>query len=227
MDSHCCSTGSRIALFSLSLGLACTPTTAQPIAPAPSAAFVQNLSLEELMKVRVVTATQVESDPFSLPFMTQAYSRRDLGRQLPRTLPQWLSEVPGVMVQKTASGQQSPYLRGLTGFRTLLLIDGIRLNNSVFRDGPNNTGAPLTPCRSLNSKSSKAPAPSSTAATRSAAPSTLSRSARATIAPARKNQAPGTVSPVFATAPPKTPSLPAPKSPAHSPIAPPSSPAGA
>ena len=41
------------------------------------------------------------------------------------------------MVQKTALGQGSPFIRGFTGFRTVLLIDGFRLNNSVFRDGPN------------------------------------------------------------------------------------------
>jgi len=54
-----------------------------------------------------------------------------------RTIPEALQQVPGVMVQKTAHGQGSPYIRGFTGFRNLFLIDGIRLNNSVFREGPN------------------------------------------------------------------------------------------
>jgi hemoglobin/transferrin/lactoferrin receptor protein len=54
-----------------------------------------------------------------------------------RTLPDLLDGLPSVMLQKTGYGQSSPFLRGFTGFRTLCLIDGVRLNNSVFRDGPN------------------------------------------------------------------------------------------
>ena len=58
-------------------------------------------------------------------------------RKMPRTVPEVLADDPTVLVQKTGHGQGSPFIRGFTGFRTLLLIDGIRLNNSVFRDGPN------------------------------------------------------------------------------------------
>jgi len=54
-----------------------------------------------------------------------------------RTIPEALKSIPAVMVQKTAHGQGSPYIRGFTGFRNLFIIDGIRLNNSVFREGPN------------------------------------------------------------------------------------------
>jgi hemoglobin/transferrin/lactoferrin receptor protein len=54
-----------------------------------------------------------------------------------RSLPEILEETPGIGVQKTGPGQGSPFIRGFTGFRNVMLIDGIRLNNSTFREGPN------------------------------------------------------------------------------------------
>ena len=48
-----------------------------------------------------------------------------------------LSNIPGVFIQKTNLGGGSAFVRGLTGNQTLLIIDGIRFNNSTFRYGPN------------------------------------------------------------------------------------------
>jgi hemoglobin/transferrin/lactoferrin receptor protein len=84
-----------------------------------------------------VTATRVEREAFEVPYSAYVLGQEELLRLPVRTLPDALQEIPGIMVQKTSYGQASPFLRGFTGFRTLMLIDGIRLNNAVFRDGPN------------------------------------------------------------------------------------------
>ena len=53
-----------------------------------------------------------------------------------RSLPEVMQAFPGVQVQKTGHGQGSPFLRGFTGQRTVLLVDGIRFDDTVFREGP-------------------------------------------------------------------------------------------
>jgi len=85
----------------------------------------------------VITPTRSKEPIQNIPFTTSVVSSDDVENNLPRTTPEVLKTTPAVMVQKTGHGQGSPFIRGFTGFRTLFLIDGIRLNNSVFRDGPN------------------------------------------------------------------------------------------
>jgi hemoglobin/transferrin/lactoferrin receptor protein len=85
----------------------------------------------------VVTATREALAVSDTPNSVTVIDAEDIIRRLGRSLPELLNETPSVMVQKTAHGQGSPFIRGFTGYRNLALIDGVRLNNAVFRDGPN------------------------------------------------------------------------------------------
>lgn len=90
------------------------------------------------LDVVVVTATRIPQKSANVPSIVNVLDADTIALDhQSRTLPESLRELPGVSVQKTGNGQGSPFLRGFTGFRNVLLIDGIRLNNSVFRSGPN------------------------------------------------------------------------------------------
>lgn len=84
----------------------------------------------------VVTGTGFAEDRLYLPQSVDSLGS-DWLRQRSRSLPEALRGQPSAMVQKTASGQSSPFLRGFTGFRTRLLVDGIPLNHAAMREGPN------------------------------------------------------------------------------------------
>ncbi|MCA8943705.1 MAG: TonB-dependent receptor [Planctomycetes bacterium] len=84
----------------------------------------------------VVTASGFREQALHTPYTFQTLDQTTMLERGSRTLPEALRYTPGVMIQKTAHGHGSPYIRGFTGRQNLLLIDGIRLNNSTFRGGP-------------------------------------------------------------------------------------------
>ncbi len=98
---------------------------------APLPLFAQD-ALPDL----IVTASRFPEHADTTHYSTTILTEEELRNAAARTLPQAFLSTPGVLVQQTTPGHGSPFIRGFTGRRNLLLQDGIRLNNSTWRGGP-------------------------------------------------------------------------------------------
>lgn len=66
---------------------------------------------------------------------TFAITKEDIFKEAPQTSADLLASVPGIKVQKSQFGGGSPVLRGMESNRVLLVVDGVRMNNAIYRKG--------------------------------------------------------------------------------------------
>jgi outer membrane receptor protein involved in Fe transport len=99
-------------------------------------AQLKDTSFKTLESITVVSRNLKITEKAS-PYSVTKLDQRQIASSGISTTPEALMGATGVFIQKTNHGGGSPFIRGLTGNQTLILIDGIRLNNSTFRYGPN------------------------------------------------------------------------------------------
>ena len=121
-------------IFAIVLLLSPLSLAQAQVSPGQSAA---ELELTELLKVRAVTGARHDQRLIDSPRQIAVVTAEDIRRRNYRSTPEALADIVGVFVQETNDGGGSPIIRGLVGNQILILVDGIRLNNSAYRLGPN------------------------------------------------------------------------------------------
>lgn len=96
----------------------------------PSSALSgENASGEVTAPEIVVTATKTVEAPFSLPVSIETVSSSDIERETAENSSELIEKVPGVSIEGSGMWEAAPVIRGFSGTRTLVLIDGDRENN--------------------------------------------------------------------------------------------------
>ncbi|RNC88363.1 MAG: TonB-dependent receptor [Winogradskyella sp.] len=92
------------------------------------------LSVEDLKQV-VVSASKFEQSKRDIPQTIVSLSSKDIELATPQTSADALLATGNVFIQKSQLGGGSPIIRGFSTNRLLIAVDGVRMNNAIFRGG--------------------------------------------------------------------------------------------
>lgn len=92
---------------------------------------IKNISLGEV----VVSINRWEEKRLETPNRVAAINMKEAAFQNPQTTADLLGMSGYVFIQKSQLGGGSPMLRGMATNRVLLVVDGVRMNNAIFRAG--------------------------------------------------------------------------------------------
>ena len=101
------------------------------LAQRPTADSSNTFGLNEV----VVSANRVQERKADIPQQIDVLTARQIRLQNPATTADALLNTGWVFVQKSQLGGGSPVLRGFEANKVLLVVDGVRLNNAIYRAG--------------------------------------------------------------------------------------------
>ena len=117
-----------ITLFYLSYGVIHVNATTKNLLNDTSYIYLDSI---------IVKSRMIQKNKLNLPYSLVQKNIEAIKLGNYRTTPEALMGSSGVFIQKTNHGGGSAFVRGLTGNQTLLMLDGVRINNATFRYGPN------------------------------------------------------------------------------------------
>ncbi len=94
-----------------------------------------NLSLEDLLKVKVYVGSRNEQTLSSTPGVVRVFTAQDIQQSGFETLQELLRYVPGIQLSESKNGHTNIWMRGVqsrNNSKVLLLVDGVPQNDSFY-----------------------------------------------------------------------------------------------
>jgi len=91
----------------------------------------KSVALDEI----IISATRFEQDVDDIPNRVISIPAEKIRFENPQTTADMLSSSNEVFVQKSQLGGGSPMIRGFSANKVLIVLDGVRMNNAIFRGG--------------------------------------------------------------------------------------------
>ncbi|MBC2843667.1 TonB-dependent receptor [Winogradskyella flava] len=89
----------------------------------------------EGLKQIVISASKFEQNKRDVPQTIKSISAKEIALANPQTSADLLENTGNIFVQKSQLGGGSPMIRGFSTNRLLITVDGVRMNNAIFRGG--------------------------------------------------------------------------------------------
>jgi len=83
----------------------------------------------------VLSVSRVAEKKQRIPEQIEIITKKNIEYLSPQTSADLLANTSGVRVQKSQLGGGSPVIRGMESNRVLLVVDGVRMNNAIYRNG--------------------------------------------------------------------------------------------
>lgn len=90
---------------------------------------------EVLLDEVVFSANKSEESKADVPYTMDVIDAKDVAFSNPQNTGDALQNTGQVFVQRSQMGGSSPVLRGFEGVRVLMVVDGVRMNNAIYRSG--------------------------------------------------------------------------------------------
>jgi hemoglobin/transferrin/lactoferrin receptor protein len=99
--------------------------------PGTDTTKIKSVSLQEV----VISVNQVEETKKTVAQQTQVLKADEIAAMQAQTTADVIANTGNVFVQRSQQGGGSPVIRGFEANRILLVVDGVRMNNLIYRAG--------------------------------------------------------------------------------------------